>query len=35
MASLMIGALAEQFSIPQKRISIRIDMENLRDGTLH
>jgi hypothetical protein len=35
MASLMIGALAEQFSIPQKRISIRIDMENFRDGTLH
>jgi hypothetical protein len=35
MASLMIGALAEQFSIPQKRISIRIDMQNFRDGTLH
>jgi hypothetical protein len=35
MASLMIGALAEQFSIPQKGISIGIDMENFRDGTLH
>ena len=35
MASSMIGALAEQFSIPQKRISIHIEMENLRDGSLH
>jgi hypothetical protein len=35
MASSMIGALAEQFSIPQKRISIHIDIENFRDGTLH
>ena len=35
MASSMIGALAEQFSIPQKRISIHIDMKNFRDGTLH
>ena len=35
MASSMIGALAEQFSIPQKRISIHIDMENFRDSTLH
>jgi hypothetical protein len=35
MASSMIGALAEEFSIPQKRISIHIDMENFRDGTLH
>jgi len=35
LASSMIGALAERFSIPQKRISIHIDMENFRDGTLH
>jgi hypothetical protein len=35
MASSMIGALAEEFSIPQKRLSIHIDMENFRDGTLH
>jgi len=31
----MIGALAEEFSIPQKLISIHIDVENFRDGTLH
>jgi hypothetical protein len=31
----MIGALAEEFSIPQKCISIRIDMESFKDGTLH
>jgi hypothetical protein len=35
MASSMIGALAEEFSIPQKCISIQIDMENFREGTLH
>jgi hypothetical protein len=35
MASSMIGALAEEFSIPQKRISIHIEMENFRDGTVH
>ena len=35
MASSMIGALAEEFSIPQRRISIRIDMKNFRAGTLH
>jgi hypothetical protein len=35
IASSMIGALAEQFSISQKRVSIHIDMENFRDGTLH
>jgi hypothetical protein len=35
MAGSMIGALAEEFSIPQKRISIHIDMENFKDGTLH
>jgi hypothetical protein len=35
MASVMIGSLAEQFSIPQKHISIHIDMEKFRDGTFH
>jgi hypothetical protein len=35
MASSMIGALAEEFSIPQKRTSIHIDMEKVRGGTLH
>jgi hypothetical protein len=35
IASSMIGALAERFSIPQKRISIHIDMKNFKDGTLH
>jgi hypothetical protein len=35
MASSMIGALAEEFSIPQKHISIHFDMENFKDGTLH
>ena len=35
VASSMIGSLAEQFSIPQKNISIDIGMENFRDGTLH
>ena len=31
----MIGALAEQFSIPQKHIAIHIDMKHFRDGTFH
>ena len=35
MASGMIGQLAAQFAIPQKSISIRIVMNNYRDGTLH
>jgi hypothetical protein len=35
IASSMIGGLAEQFSIPQKCISIDIGMANIRDGTLH
>jgi hypothetical protein len=35
MASGMIGQLAEQFSIPQASISIRIVMNKYRDGTLH
>ena len=34
-ASSMIGALAEQFSIPQKCISIDIGMEKFSDGTRH
>ena len=35
VASSMIGALAAQFSIPEKCISIEIGMENYRDGTRH
>jgi hypothetical protein len=35
MASGMISALAEQFSIPQECISIKISMNSYRDGTLH
>ena len=35
IASRMIGALAEQFSIPQGCISINIVMTNFKDGTLH
>ena len=35
MASSMIGALAEQFPIPQKHIAIHIDMKHFRDGTFH
>jgi hypothetical protein len=35
IASRMIGCLAEQFSIPQKSISIKIGMNSFRDGTLH
>ena len=35
MASGMIGQPAVQFAIPQKSISIRIVMNNYRDGTLH
>jgi hypothetical protein len=35
MASEMIGQLAAQFAVPQKSISIRIVMNNYRDGTLH
>lgn len=34
-ASKMIGALATEYSIPQKFISIAIGMENFRDGTRH
>jgi hypothetical protein len=35
IASGLIGQLAAQFAIPQKSISIRIVMNNYRDGTLH
>ena len=35
MASSMIAALAQEFSIPQECISIDIGMENYRDGTRH
>ena len=35
IASSMIGAIAQQFSIPQKCISIDIGMDNYRDGTRH
>ena len=34
-ASAMIGDLAAQFSIPKASISIAINMENSKDGTLH
>ena len=34
-ASSMIEAIANQFSIPEKYISIEIGMENYRDGTRH
>ena len=35
MASLMVGSLANQFSIPQECISIRIVMRHFKDGTIH
>jgi hypothetical protein len=35
MASMMIGSLAEEFSIPQESISIEIRMEDYRTGTQH
>jgi len=35
MASLMIEAIAQQFSIPQKCIAIRLRMATLKDGILH
>ena len=35
MASLMIGSLANQFSIPQGCISIKLVMRRFKDGTLH
>ena len=35
MASLMIGSLANQFSIPEGGVSIKIIMRRFKDGTLH
>jgi hypothetical protein len=35
MASLMIGSIADQFSIPQQAISIKIVMGRHKDGTFH
>jgi hypothetical protein len=35
MASLMVGSLAGQFSIPQECISIKIVMRSFKDGTIH
>ena len=35
MASLMIGTLAGEYSIPQNCISIKIVMRRFKDGTLH
>jgi hypothetical protein len=34
-ASLIIGSLASQFSIPRKCISIKILMRRFKDGTIH
>ena len=34
-ASSMIGSLANQFSIPQACISIKLVMRRFKDGTLH
>jgi hypothetical protein len=35
MASIMIGSLADQFSIPEQSISIKIVMRRSKDGTIH
>jgi len=35
MASLMVGSLANQFSIPEDCVSIKIIMRRFKDGTLH
>ena len=35
MASLMVGSLANQYSIPENCISIKIVMQRYRDGTVH
>lgn len=35
MANLMIGSLANQFSIPQACILIKLIMRHFKDGTLH
>ena len=34
-ASWMIGSLANQFSIPQACISIKLVMRRFKDGTMH
>ena len=34
-ATLMIGSLANQFSIPQHGVSIKLVMGRFKDGTLH
>jgi hypothetical protein len=34
-ATLMIGSLANQFSIPQDGISIKLVMRRFKDSTLH
>jgi hypothetical protein len=35
LASIMIGALANEFSISQNCISIKIVMSRFKDGTMH
>jgi hypothetical protein len=35
MASSMVSLLAEEFSIPQDCISMKIVMRNYRDGVFH
>lgn len=35
IASLMVGSLASQFSIPRGCISIKIVMRNYKEGTMH
>ena len=35
VASLMIGSLAKEFSIPRECVSIEIRMEDYRSGTQH
>jgi hypothetical protein len=34
-ASMLVGALAAEFSIPEARIKIEIRMNNMTDGTRH
>jgi hypothetical protein len=34
-ASMLVAALAAEFSIPQERIKIEMRMQNLADGTRH
>jgi hypothetical protein len=35
MASALLHALAEKFSIPQSHVDISLRLENLQDGTRH